>query len=158
LGAAVIIILPGISRRSWLRSGVVLAIVDAGPLYAIVDDDDHAHDRSVAVLGRRDLQLVIPTLVIAEVTYMVGERLGSIAESRFLRGLSQLEIEPPSASDWLRIADLVQQYADFPLGGADASVVALAERLGTDLVITLDRRHFAAVRPRHCQAFQILPE
>ena len=44
------------------------------------------------------------------------------------------------------------------LGGTDASVVALAERLNTDLIITLDRRHFNAVRPRHCLAFRLLPE
>jgi predicted nucleic acid-binding protein len=52
----------------------------------------------------------------------------------------------------------VEQYADFPLGAADASVVALAERLGTDLIVTLDHRHFGAVRPRHCPAFRLLPE
>jgi len=137
---------------------VALAIVDAGPLYAVVDNDDRAHDRSTAVLRRRDLQLVIPTLVVAEVSYMVGLRLGPRAESQFLRGLADLDTEAPIAADWLRIADLVEQYADFPLGGADASVVALAERLRSDVVLTLDRRHFAAIRPRHCAAFQILPD
>jgi hypothetical protein len=30
--------------------------------------------------------------------------------------------------DWSRIADLVDQYVDFPLGGVDASVIVLAER------------------------------
>jgi len=42
--------------------------------------------------------------------------------------------------------------------GPDASVIALAERLETDTIITLDRRHFGAVRPRHCPAFRLLPE
>jgi predicted nucleic acid-binding protein len=50
------------------------------------------------------------------------------------------------------------QYADFPLGSTDASVIALAERLGTDVVITLDRWHFGAVRPRHCEALRLLPD
>jgi predicted nucleic acid-binding protein len=137
---------------------VALAIVDAGPLYALTDDDDLDHDRSVAVLNRPDLQFVIPTLVVAEVTYLLGERLGPHAESQFLRGLARLDVEAPTPEDWLRIADLVERYADFPHGGADASVVALAERLGTDLVITLDRRLFGAIRPRHCAAFLILPD
>ena len=56
------------------------------------------------------------------------------------------------------MADLMDQYADFPLGAADASVVALAERLNTDLIVTIDRRHFGVVRPRHCEAFRLLPE
>lgn len=59
--------------------------------------------------------------------------------------------------DWSRIAELVDQFADLPLGGTDASVAVLAERLQTPLVATLDRRHFGALRPRHCDAFQIVP-
>ena len=59
--------------------------------------------------------------------------------------------------DWSRMAELVEQYADFPLGATDASVITLAERLNTDTLITLDHRHFAAVRPRHCVNFHLLP-
>lgn len=81
-----------------------------------------------------------------------------MAEAAFFRGLAGFEVLAPLPGDWVRIAELVEQYADFPLGGTDASVVALAERLGTDLVITLDRRHFGAIRPRHCAAFTILPD
>lgn len=136
----------------------MLAVVDSGPLYAVTDTDDDDHERSLAVLQRPDLQLVIPALTVAEVTYMIGRRLGPGAEARFLRGLAELEVEAPAAEDWPRIADLVELYEDFPLGGTDASVVALAERLGTELVVTLDRRHFAAVQPRHCAAFQLVPE
>jgi hypothetical protein len=136
----------------------VLAIVDSGPLYAVTDTDDEDHEASLAALRRTDLQLVIPVLVIAEVTYIVGRRLGATAEARFLRGLELFEIEAPAPDDWARIAELVERYQDFPLGGTDASVVALAERLGSEVVITLDRQHFAALEPRHCEAFQLLPE
>ena len=89
---------------------------------------------------------------------MVGRRLGSAAEARFLRGLEGLDVESPAQEDWARIAQLVEQYADFPLGGTDAAVVTLAERLETDLVVTLDYRHFGSVRPRHCAAFRLLPD
>jgi hypothetical protein len=41
--------------------------------------------------------------------------------------------------------------------GADASLVALAERLDAPIVITLDRRHFAAIKPRHGEAFEVTP-
>jgi predicted nucleic acid-binding protein len=136
---------------------MVLAIVDAGPLYAVTDTSDDDHQRSLAVLQRPELQLVIPALVVAEVTYLVGRRLGSTAEAAFLRGLRDFDIQAPSADDWPRIAGLVEAYGDFPLGGTDASVVALAERLGTDLIVTLDVRHFAAIRPHHCPVFRLLP-
>jgi predicted nucleic acid-binding protein len=101
---------------------------------------------------------VIPALVIAEVCYLVGRRLGASAEAEFLRSLADHDIEAPHMQDWDRMAALVEQYADFPLGAVDASVVALAERLGTDVVVTLDRRHFGAVRPLHREAFRLLPE
>jgi predicted nucleic acid-binding protein len=109
------------------------------------------------VLRRRDLQLVIPTLVVAEATYFVGTRLGATAEAAFLRGIGGLEVEGPSPEDWPRMAELVERYEDFPLGGTDASVIALAERMGASVVVTLDRRHFAAVQPQHRPAFDLLP-
>jgi predicted nucleic acid-binding protein len=135
----------------------LIAIVDTGPLFAAADVDDANHDAALAVLERTDLDLVIPSLVVAETACLLQSRLGPRVEARFLRGLSTLDVEAPHPDDWIRIADLVERYADFPLGGADASVIALAERLGTELVITLDRRHFGAVRPRHCEALQLLP-
>lgn len=135
----------------------MLAVVDAGPLYAAADADDIDHEPSVKALARGDLRLIVPALVIAEATYFVGGRLGPHAEAAFLRGLATLDIEAPAAEDFQRIAELVEQYADFPLGGTDASAIALAERIGARTIVTLDRRHFAAVRPRHCDAFEILP-
>lgn len=134
-----------------------LAVVDAGPLYAAADGDDVDHAESVAVLARADLRLVVPALVVAEATCFVGRRLGAKAESAFLQGLGVLDVEGPDREDFDRMAQLVAEYADFPLGGTDASVIALAERLDADIVITLDRRHFAAVRPRHRDAFELLP-
>lgn len=134
-----------------------LAIVDAGPLYAAADADDRDHDACLATLARPDLRLVVAALAVAEATYFVGSRLGPTAERAFLEGLNGLDVEGPSGDDFTRMAELVEQYHDFPLGGTDASIVALAERLQATVIVTLDRRHFGAIRPRHCQAFELLP-
>lgn len=61
-------------------------------------------------------------------------------------------------SDAARIAELVARYDDLPLGTTDASVIALAERLGVDEIATLDHRHFRVVRPSHVQTLTLLPE
>jgi uncharacterized protein len=135
----------------------MLAVIDAGPLYAAADADDDDHEACVAALSRGDLRLVVPALVVAEATYFVGRRLGSAAEAAFLRGLRALDVEGPSPDDFDRMANLVEHYADFPLGGTDASAIALAERIGAAVIVTLDRRHFAAVKPRHRDAFDLLP-
>ena len=58
------------------------------------------------------------------------------------------------------MVELVRKYGDLGktgLGGADASVIALAERLRITEVATIDRRHFQVVRPAHCSAFTLLP-
>jgi predicted nucleic acid-binding protein len=101
----------------------------------------------------------VPVLVITEVVYLLGTRLGVEPEVRFLGDLASgaFSIEPVPAGDWLRIAELVAIYRDLPLGAVDASVVATAERLGMTDVATLDRRHFGVVRPRHVEAFTLLP-
>jgi hypothetical protein len=36
-------------------------------------------------------------------------------------------------------------------------VIALAERLEAPTIVTLDRRHFGAVAPRHRDGFELLP-
>ena len=110
------------------------------------------------MLQDREFELVIPALVVAEVCYFVEGRLGPRAEARFLRSLSEFDVEAPIAEDWENIADLVERYGDFLLGGTDASVAVLAERLGTDLIVTLDRRHFAAIRMNSGGTFRLLPE
>jgi len=135
----------------------LIAIVDTGPLYAAVDAGDAYHLRCAELLQRPDLELVVPALVVAEAVYLIGRRLGARIEAAFLRGLSSLEVEAPSLDDWDRIASLVERYADFPLGGTDASVAVLAERLETDVVLTLDRRHFGAIRMSDGRPFTLLP-
>lgn len=138
-------------------SGRVIAIVDTGPLYAAADADDDAHEESLAALESEQFQLVIPMLVVAEATHLIGTRLGSVAEGKFLRALEDFEVEPPAVEDWARIAELVEKYDDLAIGGTDASIIALAERHRARTVITLDRRHFAVVRPKHCRSFRIVP-
>ena len=84
---------------------------------------------------------------------------GARAEAEFLRSVraGQVVMVPLVAADLDRMAELVEKYADFPLGLVDASVVAVAERLGAEEIATLDRRDFSAVRPAHVPAFTVLP-
>ncbi len=100
----------------------------------------------------------MPALVITEVTYRVGTRLGVDPEIRFLGDLAagNLILEPVAASDWMRIAELVAHYAELQLGTVDASVITAAERLGTSDIATLDRRHFTVVRS-NIGALNLLP-
>ncbi len=55
------------------------------------------------------------------------------------------------------MAELIETYADLRLGTVDASVIATAERVSATVIATLDRRHFTIVRPRHVDAFDLVP-
>lgn len=134
-------------------------IVDAGPLYAYVDADDQHHAACLDLLQTHPGPLLVPALVVSEVAYLLATRLGPRSEVRFLGDLASgvLTVAPPEPGDWLRIAELVAQYADLPLGTVDASVVALAERTGVTELATVDRRDFTAVRPSHTPGFTLLP-
>ncbi|MDR0626795.1 MAG: PIN domain-containing protein [Bifidobacteriaceae bacterium] len=139
-----------------------MLLTDTGPLVAaaIRTDPDHAAcvDLFTAAHARGEL-VAFPATVVAEVGYLLCRQGGPAIEAAFLRSLAQpgmrvLDLIP---SDLERMAELVEQYRDFPLGTADASVMALAERFGAREIATLDRRHFPAVRLRHAGYVDLLP-
>nr|WP_275581084.1 PIN domain-containing protein [Natronosporangium hydrolyticum] len=90
---------------------------------------------------------------------MLERERGTEAEAAFLEALAQGEFDlvAVTTADMQRMAELVRRYADLPLGGVDASVIAIAERLGVAEVATLDLRHFTVVRPSHVRSLTLLP-
>ena len=136
-----------------------MLVVDTGPLVATADTSDKDHAACRALLEGDDGPLVTTAMVIAEAAYLIDRQLGARAEASLydsiLRG--ELEVASLDDSDLTRIRELVGTYADLRLGGTDASVITLAERLGTTRIATLNDRHFRVGRPRHAAAFELLP-
>jgi len=118
-------------------------IVDTGVIYADIDRTDDWHAPAAELLSTAPGPLRVPALVITEVCYLLETRLGPVAEADFLAALSRHDFDPIplTSGDYTRAAELVRKYADFPLGAVDASVIAVAERLGDLEVATTDRRH-----------------
>lgn len=136
-----------------------MLVIDAGPLVAAAATRDRNHQRCVTLLSQAPRPLLVPSLVVTEVAYFLGDRIGPHAEEAFARSLreGELLIEPVEPPDLVRIDELIGAYAELPLGIVDASVVASCERLGVTTLATLDRRHFSVVRPRHCDALTLVP-
>jgi uncharacterized protein len=137
----------------------VALVLDTGPLLAALDAADPDHERSAELITTSREDLVIPTLVLAELDYWCHKRLGADVWIAFLDDVlaGAYRIEAPSVADLERCRELQETYLDLRLGVTDASVIALAERLGETKVATLDRRHFTAVRPRHVEALELRP-
>lgn len=140
-----------------------MILCDTGPLVAAAIGTDPNQYASVELFtglrlaGRR---LLVPATVVAEVGYLLNREGGVRPEADFLRAIAQRDFElvQLTEADAVRMAELVEKYDDLPLGTTDASVIALAERLDIAEIVTLDRRHFGVVRPRHVDALTLLPE
>lgn len=134
-------------------------LLDTGPLLAALDAADPDHARCARLLTDATEDLVVPALVLAELDYWCSRRLPGEAWLVFLEDVidGAYRVEPPTPGDLERCRELQGSYRDLGLGVVDASIVALAERLGETKVATLDRRHFGVVRPRHVKALQIVP-
>lgn len=109
-------------------------------------------------MANRDM--LLPATIVAEVGYLLAVRAGPRIEAAFLRSVADGDFISVAltVTDYERMAELVEQYADLPLGTSDASVIAVAERMEVDEVATLDLRHFTVVRPRHVASLTLLPE
>ena len=136
-----------------------MLIVDTGVLLAAADDADPDHQVCARLLADTDGPLITTALVIAETAYLIGRQLGGHAEAQFFRSIANRDVivETLTSVDDNRIADLIAQNADLPLGGTDASVVTIAERHQQTCIATLDHRHFTIVKPRHVNTFEIVP-
>lgn len=136
-----------------------MLVVDTSVLVAAANDGDAQHAPAADLLQNADGPLVVPILVVAEASYLFAQRIGPRAEAALARSLKTggLLSEPVERADWTRVSELLETYEALNIGITDASTVAACERLRVTKLATLDRRHFAAVRPRHCEALELLP-
>jgi predicted nucleic acid-binding protein len=106
-------------------------LVDTGPLVALLHAGDRQHERCLNWYDTARGPLIVPQTVAVEVAYFVAQRRGPAVEADFIRSLGPdgpFELDALRPTDMARVAELVEQYADFPLGTVDASVIALTER------------------------------
>lgn len=136
-----------------------MIIVDTSAIVAFMNAADDHHANVAGWLAGAEDDLVTTPLIIAEVDHLVRARGGPAAQRALHQDLAAgaylAEWWPGAVASVVRIAE---RYADTGLGLADASLVALAERLGTIEIATLDERHFRVVRPlAGGKAFRVLP-
>ncbi|HEY5853629.1 MAG TPA: PIN domain-containing protein [Aldersonia sp.] len=140
-----------------------MILCDTGPIFAAADRRDSDHHACVELftgLRLANRRMLLPQTVIAEIGYLLETKIGTLAEVAFLESVAagDFDLVSLTRADVSRVAELVGRCDNLPLGTTDASVIALAERLGVEEIATLDHRHFRVVRPSHVQAFTLLPD
>ena len=134
-------------------------VVDTGILLGAADEADADHDRCAELLRLHRGELTVPAPVIPETAWQIERNLGPRSEADFLRLITtgELDVADLSVDDYQRCIDLIETYADLRLGLVDASVITVAENLGVTTIATLNDRDFRVVRPRHADAFHLMP-
>ena len=134
-------------------------IADSGGIFALYDRKDRHHAAVRRVLDQERSLVVIPAAVLGELDYLLRQHLGIQAEIDFIESImsGSFTLESLMPEDVARCHELVTAYQDLDLGLADAAVIATAERLNIDRILTVDERDFRAVRPKGGRSFLLLP-
>lgn len=125
-----------------------MIVVDTSVIYALLDRADAAHQMVEDWYRGSDPELATTPLIVAEVDHLAATRAGSRALSAWRADLAAGAYHV----EWWRsapgeVVEIAERHLDLGLGLSDASLVALAARLGTTELATLDQRHFRAVSP-----------
>jgi len=138
-----------------------VVIADTSALIAFFNRTD-AHHGAVRAGIAQTGHLVVSPCVLTEFDYLVATRQGpspAAAALEYIAGrVAAGRWEVPAIAPMLLAAHAV--LGDYPqIGLADAMTVVLAREFRTDVIATLDRRHFRMIRPmtRH-DAFRLLPD
>lgn len=134
-------------------------VADSGALYALFDRRDKHHRSIREAVASEPGAILVPSIILAEVDFLLLTRLGTSAEEKFLEGLLQgsFTLYSLTLEDLAECKRILAQYRDLELGLADASVIATAERTGIHRILTVDHRDFRAVQPRRGPPFELLP-
>ncbi len=137
----------------------MMALLDTGFLYALFDAADARHQAVVSILDNNTVQLLLPDIVIVELSHLLRMRLGHWMMRTCLERLQNgpLELVYLLPADIDRSIELLNVYADMKLDFVDAGLVAIAERLRIQHIFTTDQRDFRIIRPKHTRFFMILP-
>ncbi|MBE2270904.1 MAG: PIN domain-containing protein [Anaerolinea sp.] len=135
------------------------AVADTSFVVALITRTETYHE--VCFAASKTVRVIyLPQTTLAEVGYLLSKRYGNLVMARFLAQLpqSKFRLVPLDDTDIARTAELLQKYADSRVDFVDATIAAVAERLNIIRILTLDRRDFALIRPKHVAQFEILPE
>jgi len=132
-------------------------LLDTGALVSLLDRSQKRHLEFSRFFDAWDEPVVSTEAVLTEATHLLGRVPGGrkTCLDFFLAGGAVLV--PSTQASLRRAATLIEKYGDVPMDFADATLVVLAEELGTNRVFTTDRQDFSIYRIAGRKHFVIEP-
>lgn len=136
-----------------------MIILDTSGVLAAVDASQRRHADTARALRATPPPWVLSPFVLAELDYLLATRVGQGAERALLAevGRGVYRLESFDADDIAAAERLIGRHAALELGVADASLVILANRYGVRDLLTLDEKHFRALRGPGGRPFRLFP-
>lgn len=136
-----------------------MILLDTSGLLSAIDGSQRHHAAARRALEAAPPPWLLSPFVLAELDDLLATRVGVPAERALLAevGRGVYRLEAFDADDVAAAERLIRRYVALEIGLADASLVVLAARYGVRDLLTLDERHFRALRGPGGRPFRILP-
>lgn len=134
-------------------------IIDAGYFFALFNKKDQHHKKAKALRSKIEERLWVTTWpVLTETCHLLTHRFGSEWASSFIHvcAASNMNIFELNEKHLLRIEVLLTKYRALPMDLADASLLILAEELGSGDIVSTDKRDFETYRWKNHHPFHNL--
>lgn len=136
-----------------------MIVLDTSGLFTALNDMQPGHGEARRVLEAATGPLILSPFILCELDYLITTRVGAHAAACLLQEVEagSYELASFDAAEVGAALEIIEQYRDLAIGLADASIVILAGRYGTEQVLTLDERHFRALISPRGRPFRLLP-
>jgi len=120
-------------------------LVDAGPIVALFDRNDHHHEAAIRLMKDIDGPLETSWPILTEVCHLLKKSPKAIQYVLTWIDRGALRVVDVPISELDSIRKKIEQYANLPMDLADATLVNIAEREGITEIISFDH-HFDVYR------------
>lgn len=135
-----------------------MILVDAGPLIAIIDRGEPDHQTCMEALSSLTGPMLTTWPALTEAIHLLGRAGGWPAQEALWKLLARDDLQLIDLDESLlrRTRALMKKYVDVPMDLADATLVAAAEKLRLNRILTLDG-DFRIYRLAGKRYFEVIP-
>jgi hypothetical protein len=132
-------------------------IMDTGPWVALIDRSEGRHEECVTWLKGYRGDMLSTEAVLTEVLCLLDFSVFAQSAALDFVLTGTITIVPSGFESLASVKRLMTKYQDLPMDFADATLVALADDLDVQDIVTFDGDHFGIYRFKKKKGFHLSP-